>query len=312
MNEEATNPTEGVEEFDERSIEDKLAAAFERAEKAPKAEAQEEETAEEPAEETAEESAEPSDESEDVEYEGKAYRLPKELKEALLRQQDYTKKAQDVAETRRVLEQQRAQVELQSKFQEKHLEKLSEAQYLSRQLQQFSQVDWAKLADENPAQYLQLDRQQRTLQDAYNRSVAEIQSLSGEFEKEVRSTKQKAQAQCLEELKRHFDPNPETIKALDETGKSFGFTGEELAQVTDPRMIRVLHAAMQYKKLQSSKSLVDKKVATAKPVQLASARSTPSTQANASLADAKQRALKSGNTKDVESFLEKRFAKSMR
>ena len=56
-------------------------------------------------------------EVEDVDWEGKKYAVPKELKDALMRQSDYTRKTQEIAETRRALEakeaeiQQRAQVE---------------------------------------------------------------------------------------------------------------------------------------------------------------------------------------------------------
>jgi hypothetical protein len=316
---ETTNPAEEVE-FDDRSIEAKLAARFEAAEKAEKPEAEAKaEPDEEPDEEVSEsedseESAAPetTDEAEEVEFEGKAYKVPKELKDALLRQKDYTQKTQDVAERRRFVETQQEQLRIASEFQTKHLDKVTELHSLNSRLQQFAQVDWGKLADENPAQYLTLDRQQRTLQDAANRAQSELQALAQSFQQEATTAKQKAQAQCVEELKRTFkDFGPDLVKGLDETGRTYGFSGEELANVADPRMIRVLHDAMQYRKLQSTKSIVDKKVASAKPA-TASARSTPSTTANAKLAEAKSRALKSGKASDVESFLAARFAKSMR
>src|SRR5215216_3195421 len=52
---------------------------------------------------SAEASAE-ADEFEDVDFAGKQYRLPKELKSALMMQADYTRKTQDVAEQRKALE----------------------------------------------------------------------------------------------------------------------------------------------------------------------------------------------------------------
>jgi hypothetical protein len=44
------------------------------------------------------------DDGEEVEWEGNQYRLPKGIKDALLRQADYTRKTQEVAETRREAE----------------------------------------------------------------------------------------------------------------------------------------------------------------------------------------------------------------
>jgi hypothetical protein len=51
------------------------------------------------------------DDSEEVDYEGEKYKLPKKLKDALLRQQDYTQKTQQVAEQRRAIEAQAQQVQ---------------------------------------------------------------------------------------------------------------------------------------------------------------------------------------------------------
>lgn len=319
---------ENIAPESDSAIEQRLAERFEAQQKNAKAVMDEEEAAPVQAADDAEEAPddaveateeveasaeEVSDDAEEVEYEGKAYKLPKELKAALLRQSDYTKKTQEVAETRRFLEAQQQKLEIESKFQEKHADKVTEYHALNRQLQQFANIDWAKLADENPAQYLVLDRQQRTLQDAANRTQTELQHLGQQFQQEITQAKQKAQAQCVEELKRTFKEfGPELVKSLDETGKSYGFSGEELASLVDPRQIRVLHDAMQYRKLQSSKTLVDKKVATAKPVQLATSRSVQSKQANSQLGELKARALKSGKGSDVESFLAARFAKSMR
>lgn len=312
-----TNPSEVS-----TSPEDRLAAAFEKAgyDGPPEKEepdepddSQEVEASEEESSESSEVTDEVTDDAEEVEYEGKAYKLPKELKDALLRQQDYTRKTQEVAEKRRAIEEQSASVEFREKFQQAHFAKAVEAQSLQSQLQQYSQVNWAELAESNPSQYLQLDRQHRQLQEAYGRINADIQQLGNQFVQKIQQDKQKAQARCIEELRRDFkDFGPELLKNLDETGKSFGFSGEELSEIADPRMIRVLHAAWQFNRLQSGKSLVDKKVSEARPVQAKGARSANTSHVNAQLKDARDRLKKTGKASDAESFLAARFAKAMR
>lgn len=304
----------------DQSIEDKLAAAYGAAEEAtnpkrPQAEEPEQEVAQETEAETETEGVSESELAEDAdfeeaEYEGKTYKLPKELKEALLRQKDYTQKTQDVAERRRILEEQQTALQTQAAFQQQHFEKAVEVHTLQQQLQQFSQVNWEKLAEESPAEYLKWDRKYRELEKQANQAAQEMQGLTGKFSQTMEETRQKAQAQCLQELRKDFpDIGSEMLKQLDETGRNFGFSGQELASIADPRMIRVLHAAMQYKKLQGSKSLVDKKVLTAKPVQVQAARTSQSTQANAQLKEAKAKAFKSGKPSDMENFLAMRFAK---
>jgi hypothetical protein len=47
---------------------------------------------------------------EEVEYEGELYQVPPKLKEAIIRQSDYTKKTQEVAETRKLIEHQQSQL----------------------------------------------------------------------------------------------------------------------------------------------------------------------------------------------------------
>ena len=49
------------------------------------------------------------------------------------------------------------------------------------------------------------------------------------------------------------------------TGKDYGFSDVELNAIVDPRHVKVLHDAMQWRKLQQN-SVVKKKVSNAKPV----------------------------------------------
>mgnify|MGYP003153296558 CR=1 FL=1 len=69
-----------------------------------------EEVAEEDSEETSEE-VEAAEELLDVEYDGVVYQVPPELKDALLRNSDYTQKTQAVSERRKEIEMLQQQVE---------------------------------------------------------------------------------------------------------------------------------------------------------------------------------------------------------
>ncbi len=308
----------------EVSVEDKLAAAFERAgvKDAPEPKPREpepdepEEQESEPVESEATEpeaEAQTETEAEDVELDGEVYNVPKKLKDAVLRHKDYTQKTQQVAEERRALELRAETVQVEAAFHKENFDKVVQAHALNAQIQQYAKVNWAELANADPAQYLQLDRQQRELQEAANRINGELQEAGTQFQAKRVELKQKAQAKCIEELKRDFkDFGPEFLKNLDDTGKAFGFTGEELASIADPRMVRVLHAAMQYKKLQGSKSLLDKKVETARPVQVRTARTAQSSVANAQLQQLREQSKKSGKTSDTEAYLAKLFEKKMK
>ena len=65
----------------------------------------------------------------------------------------------------------------------------------------------------------------------------------------------------------------ETSQAVIATGKEYGFTDDELGMIVDPRHVKVLHDAMQWRKLQSNTG-VKNKVAQAKPVVKPGAKDT--------------------------------------
>ena len=65
----------------------------------------------------------------------------------------------------------------------------------------------------------------------------------------------------------------ETSQAIILTGKEYGFTDDELSMVVDPRHVKVLHDAMQWRKLQSN-TAVKNKVSQAKPVVKPGAKDT--------------------------------------
>lgn len=181
----------------EVSVEDRLAAAFEKAgykdsEEEPAEPVEEEVVSEEEVEEPeAEEAApEPDAEFEEVEYE-EGIQTPKELKDALLRQKDYTQKTQRAAEELRVAQELKNQAELQQQFVASHSDALAEATSIQRQLQQYNQLDWAKLADENPAEYLKLDRQQRQLHEAFQVSQQKLNGIAQEFQQKATEARQK-------------------------------------------------------------------------------------------------------------------------
>ena len=253
------------------------------------------------------------DGTEETEFEGKTYKLPKELKEALLRQADYTRKTQEVAETRKAVEQQAQEVKLQAEFQQAHGPKLVEMRVLDTQLQQFAQVDWQALIAADPAQAMTLQIQRDSLRDRAQALRGEIQQLAQEHGAKAAELRQQAQARCIEQVRKDIKGlDADMLKSIDATARDFGFTGEELAQVTDPRVVKVLHAAMQYQRMQGALQLATKKVQDVKPVQVKTARAAqPSLQAN-QLNDARARLKSTGRPQDAESLLAARFARSMR
>lgn len=97
-----------------------------------------------------------SDDYEDAEYEGKTYRLPKELKDALLRQKDYTKKTQGVAKEREdvvkleeAYKEQRAKFDEEQKLLQENFQANAQLFNIDNQLKQFDGFNWQQYSEAN-------------------------------------------------------------------------------------------------------------------------------------------------------------------
>lgn len=86
----------------------------------------------------------------DVEYEGKSYKIPLELKDALLRQQDYTRKTQEVSASRRDLEAKAAEIEQRSKASDEELNARATLIGIRNELSELGKLDFQKMQQEDP------------------------------------------------------------------------------------------------------------------------------------------------------------------
>jgi hypothetical protein len=204
---------------------------------------------------------------EEVEYEGTKYKVPKELKDALLRQSDYTRKTQEVAEQRKSVEVQQQQMQQQAQLQQVAFKEYATMVNADQQLEQYKALDWQALIDRDPVEAMKLDRQMRQLQDTRNTAqsrITQIQQASAiQAQQETAKRLEEGRAAVQRDIK---DWSPELAQKLTDHGKSYGFTDNELSQVTDPRSVQILHDAYLYRQImQKTKPQLVPKVE-AKPV----------------------------------------------
>lgn len=187
---------------------------------------------------------------------------------------DYTKKTQEVAEQRKALEALQEQVKAQeavlqqtNQLSGELMEDVAKITTLDQQLAQYQNVDWAKLSDSD---FVEAQK----LFFTYNQLQQDRNSLVSQFETKRQQYASNQQQMIAEKVKQGKEilakeiPNwsPETTQEIVSVGKDYGFTDAELNSIIDPRHVKVLHDAMQWRKLQSKNSVTKKKVASAKPV----------------------------------------------
>jgi len=186
---------------------------------------------------------------------------------------DYTQKTQQVAEQRKELEAYAQQIQMQEQaFQQQVqlnnvlIEDVAKITSLDQQLNQYANVNWNQLSDND---FVEAQK----LFFTYNQLQQERSQLVSQFEAKKQQVVQKQTQLMSEKIAKGKEilakeiPNwsPETNQALLSTGKDYGFSDAELNSIVDPRHVKVLHDAMQWRKLQQN-STVKKKVSSAKPV----------------------------------------------
>jgi len=224
-------------------------------------EAEDEGTPEEEQAETEEEEAEPD--LVEIEVDGESYKVPEALKDKIMLQADYTRKTQEVAEQRKQVELAAQQLQQQATLQQQNLAEYAQLMALDNQLQAYQNVDWNALYESDPAEFVRLKEARRDLID--NRTG--LANKIGAIQQQQMAEQQQHRAQLVEEgqkvLAREIPNwNSDLAKSLNALAvDKYGFTPDEVAQVIDPRVVKLLHDAYRYQKQQSGKPITDKRVA---------------------------------------------------
>jgi hypothetical protein len=226
-----------------------------------------------------------------------------ELTKGYSRTADYTRKTQALAETRKVVEAEAAQLR-QEREQTRHL--LTQAEeFLSSQVP--AEPDWDQLRQENPAEFAaQWAEHQRMMQ-----STEAVRHARQRIEQQQMQAQQVQMQQYLEaERQRLFEAIPEWQSTdtfqkekaqLREYATSLGYTDEDLGKVYDHRLMLVLRDAARYRALSTKgREVVETKKAKTKVLQPGTrAPSAPSKSKQKEMARAKDRLARTGRVDDA-------------
>jgi len=200
----------------------------------------------------------------EVEFEGKTYKVAPELKDALLRQSDYTKKTQEIAEARKVVSEQERLLQAQGEFQNSILDDLSALKAVDSEIARFGKVDWSQLDTDNLVRTrMALDQ----LKEQRGAIQAQIQGKAQQFQQKKAEALAKAAASgraLVSQKVPGFDDK--AAQELIGYAKAEGFTDAEINAMYDPRVVVLMHKAAQWDKLQASKPDATKRANSAPPV----------------------------------------------
>ena len=191
-----------------------------------------------------------------------------ELKKSYQLGSDYTKKTQEVAEQRKVIDQEAKAIIEARQVRDDYAQKL-------QAVEQFlvgsngNPEDLATMKENDPIGYAVKVAEMTEKKDQLQQVNAERQRIAQEQESDRSANMQKyveGEAQKLTQSLPEFSDKAKGEQIRNEIrnyGKKVGFTDDELSQVYDSRHVLVLHKAAQYDKLMAGKAGVKKKVANA-------------------------------------------------
>lgn len=186
-----------------------------------------------------------------------------DIAKSYMRQQDYTKKTQALAER----ETQAVQF-LTQKHEEIRANYLQQAELTRAAVVQMAgiktEAEMAQLANSDPAAWVAENQRQRQINSYLN-------TLSQQIEGEKQQAQAQAEQRSQQQIKQQFDAawaelskdgidKPKLQKIYGDASSNYGFTDAELANVYDPRLVRVLRDAAAYRTLQAQKPAVMQKV----------------------------------------------------
>lgn len=208
----------------------------------------EDEDADDDADDESETDKDEDDDSEEVEFEGATYKLPPALKNALLRQSDYTRKTQEVAARAKELEQRDETLKEQAKLADEDLTDRATLQAINQEIKGYENVDWAKLNEDDPVGYNAHQLRLTQLKQARGETTEKIKGTAGkraaDAKRDFETRVAKTQTQLAKDIKGW---GQELAQKLTVFAESQGFTAAEMrAMNTQPAMVKALHKAMLY------------------------------------------------------------------
>lgn len=218
------------------------------------------------------------DDSEEVDYEGNKYRLPKELKEALLRREDYTRKTQEVADARKAVESERNALVQQQQAQESLIKEHAYLENLKETVASYANVDWDAAEEQNPELAAKEWRRMTLLQQQLQQSETELKTKLDDRLKEQHSAKDQALQETGRVLTRDIPGfNQEMANELVKEAGKHGFTQEDMLNDPDPRAWKMVHALWELSRKTTKQATGDRiaKQASTAPIRVVGGKSPP-------------------------------------
>lgn len=190
-------------------------------------------------------------ETEEVDVDGEKYLIPKQLKDKIMKNADYTRKTTELSNQRKEFESQQAAFRETQEKQQKYLKDFAELQAIDGQLQQFEGLNWPQAIHDDPIQAQQLHVQFTSLQAARQ---TRAQNLTQRMQEDALKAQQETAKRVQEgqaRLQREINGwSPEVERNMRDYAKAeYGIDVQENELALLPGHTKALHKAYLYDQL---------------------------------------------------------------
>jgi hypothetical protein len=243
-----------------------------------------------------------------VKVDGEEVEVPlDELLKGYSRTADYTRKTQAIAEARKQAE---AESAMAREERQRYAQTLEALDATLRQLQP-PEIDWDRLYQENPVEWVRQREVMRSRQEQANWVQAQkhalVEKQQAEERIETEKTLESERSKLLEALPEWRDvekARTEKAKIVNYATERLGFTVEEISDIYDARAVVALRKAMLFDELMSKRDQMRPKIMQkAKPMKAGAAYAPQSSKVVASKA-ALSRLANSGSHRDAAAVFE--------
>lgn len=177
---------------------------------------------------------------------------------------DYTQKTQQLADQRKQLDTLAQNIQQQYQLQQATIQETAKVYAMDSQLANYQNVNWDAWMDQDPVEASKGWQKYTMLKSQRDEAANGIQQIQSQTQQMTMHKLQQKLNEGAQQLANEIKGwSPELAKSLKSNALEYGFSETELDQVYDPRMVKVLHDAYQWRQLQAKKPEVQKRVSLA-------------------------------------------------
>jgi len=212
----------------------------------------------------------------DIEIDGKLYQVPPELKDGYLRQADYTRKTQEVAEQRKAAESLKAEAEAVFSVSQEVLEARAFKMNIDSQLKQFEAINWDQMEQEDPIGAQSAWRRFQQLQQ----QAGQVDGYLMQQQAQRAEQMERETANRLRETAEFASKNipgwtPEMDAKITSFVTDLGIGHQELISAINPTVYKLLHMAYLGSQTLAKQQTPPRPTAPTQPLKTVSAKASP-------------------------------------